>query len=343
MMRYVCFAIAALLSTSLFSQDKTLVDPISEKLTEAKATYRRDLEAAKQSLLKEIEARIERVKKNFNLSVEEQLSILKELATQRETFVVDSGKLPSQKKLQSKVSKFKRKVVESRNAMEAAFDKAADAYRRPPLKDFEAAAAIMEERKTFFEVKLKPANIGFEPAFNDDHWVASSPKWVNVKSGQLRISAAGGENVVLTRKSDYETANVIVEFSAEKETEAYIVIHAQKKDGKWTGATSRIDVGSRKMMVGALGPGFQVRPNRQKDYGIGDSAKMHLIFQQHPEPPDRFLCYCWANKKSLKHIAHEWDRYNVPRTGAVGFIVKKGAIAVKTFAVTEERFAKKTK
>ena len=184
-MRYVYFAIVAILASSLFAQEKTSTDPISKTLDEAKAVYKNAVEEAKQSLLKEIDERIGRVENSSAMNVEDQLSMLKELAAQREAFVVDSSDLPSQKKLQSKVSRFKRKIRESRKSMETAFDKAADAYRKPPAKDFVTAAKILKERKTFFEIKLKPGKVDFEPAFNDANWTASSPKLVKVRKSSF--------------------------------------------------------------------------------------------------------------------------------------------------------------
>jgi len=338
-MRYVYFSIVMLLANPLLAQDEPAVDPISDKLIEAKATYRSEVAEAKQSLLKEIDARVERVENSPTLSVEAQLSLLKELAAQRKAFASDPSALPEEKKLLSKVSRFKRQLRESRKSMENAFDKAADAYRKPPAKNFEAAASVLEERKTFFEtffeIKLKPGNVDFEPAFNDTNWTASSPKLVKVKSNQLRIAATPGGNVVLTQRSDFEPADVVIEFSAEKDTEAFIILNAKLENGKWTGATSKIHFENGKIFAGGLRPGYRPRAEQQKEFGVGEFVKLRLHLRQHPAAPEKLLCHSWTNGKSIANLAYPWEKYDIARTGAIGFIVNKGAISVKMFAATE--------
>lgn len=343
-MRCLYFVAILFFANTLFAQDKVQDGSIAETLTAAKASYKEQLEQASNSLLAEIDARISTVENNSKLSVESQLETLKELAAAREAFVNDPGNVPSQRKLVAAKNKFQRLVRNSRKTLEDAFDEAADAYRKPPIKDFKAAERVLEERKNFFSDKLEREGaegkkVAFKPAFNDKNWFATAPKLVSIKDDVIKISAAPNGNALLTRKTNFkrgtDLVDVAVELAAAKGTEAFIILNAQQKNGKWSGVTSRIHFENGKIHAGGQRSGFRKNTGRQEKFKAGEFFKMQLYVHEHLQDSNRALVKSSLNGKSTGHTAYEWHKTN--KSGAVGFVVLKGALTIKSFEVVNTK------
>ena len=343
MIRFVYFAAVLLIANPLLAQNKAQDDTIAETLTAAKAAYKEAVEQASNSLLAEIDARIENVENNSKLSVESQLESLKALAAAREAFVKDQSNVPSQRKLVSAKNKFERLVRNSRKDLEDAFDKAADAYRKPPIKDFKAAERVLKERKEFFADKLEKqaegSNVAFNPAFNDKNWKASSPKLVTFKDDCLKIAAAPNGNVLLTKKTDYkrgtDLVDVIIEVAAAEGTEAFIILNAQQKAGKWSGVTSRIHFENGKIQAGGQRSGFRQNSGRQQEFEAGEYFTLRLYVHEHGKDPNKALVKSSLNGNTTGHTAYEW--YKTNKSGALGFVVLKGALSIKKFEVLDAK------
>jgi len=184
MRRCIFFALILCFANPLFGQDKTPADPISATLTAAKTNYRTAVFAASQLLVDKIDERIKRTEDNFKMSVETQLATLKDLAAQRKAFYFDND-LPTYRGLKAEVSKYNRKLRQAKSTMEDAFDDAADAYRKPPLKNFSAAAKVLKERETFFEEVPISETDRSEITFNGHHWSVSAARMVEITKDQL--------------------------------------------------------------------------------------------------------------------------------------------------------------
>ena len=328
MMRNISFAIFLFVACPLVAQE-IQGDPISDTLESAKATYKKEISEASELLVESIDNRISRVEDNSRLSVKSQLESLKELKAEREAFLADPGKLPSNRSLLAAVKKYKRQLRVSKTTMEKAFGTAADEYRKPPVKDFEAAARVLEEQKEFFDQatfgslsKKENTKLTFEPAFGDKNWIASAPNLVKVKSDQLLIAAAPDGNFVLTKKDDFHHAHVEVELAATKDIEAFVILNAQKNGERWSGVTSRIYFDKGKVIAGGQRTGFRKNAGAEKEFKAGEYFKLRLHVHDGS-------VVSWLNGDNTARIGYGETKANV--TGSIGFVVRKGALSIKSF------------
>ena len=327
MMRNISFAIFLFVASPLVAQE-IQGDPISETLKAAKTAYEKEIAEASELLVESIDARISHVENNSRLSVKSQLESLKELKAERDAFLKDPDKLPSERSLLSSTKKYKRQLRYARTAMEKAFNRAADDYRKPPVKDFEAAARVLEEQKTFFasaNSKLEEkgnAKLTFEPAFTNANWIASAPNFVKIKKDQLLIAAVPDGNVVLTKKNDFHHAHAVVELAAAKGTEAFVILNAQKRGDRWSGVTSRIYFDKGKVLAGGQRTGFRKNAGAEQEFEVGDYFKLRLHVHDGS-------VVSWLNGQNTARIGYGETKTNT--TGSIGFVVRKGALSIKSF------------
>lgn len=369
MIRCFYFVLILLVAGPLFAQDKRprdplfdpVLDPIGETLTVAKASYKDEVSKATKVLLDAIDARVKRVENSSTMKMEAQLELLKELAAEREAFVGDSKKLPAQRTLKSAVKKFERQLRESRSTLVDAFEDAAEAYRKPPKKNFEAAAKTIEDRDAFLkeigaETKKKgkgkeekgskgkesfskeAKKLAFTPAFDADNWVVSASRFVEVKNDRLIIHSARQKNIVFTKKFDYLHPDVTIELAAAKGTEAFLFLNGQFKDGDWnsiSGVTSKIHFANGKINAGGQRTGFREnsRKREQGIFEVGEDFKIHIYVHQHPADADNKLVKSWVNGKMTGNLSYSFSSTN--EEGTVGFLVLKGALSIKSFKLSE--------
>ena len=340
MIRHLLLAIILLSVNPVHAQGAPLQDPIYEKLSDAKSAYVTDVAKAAKLVVAAIDTQIERAKKSSGMKVDEQIAMLKELIAQRKAFVEDPTQIPPHRSLKSVTKKFSTKLRASKKKLMNAFDDAADKYRKPPMKDFAAAAKILEERDTFFEklkrgkVKGDAKNLGFDPAFEGENWSVTWPKNVTIKDDRLIISASQDGNIVLTKKTDYQEPTVVVEVAAAAETEAYVILNAQQRNGKWTGVTSKIHFAEGKISAGGQRTGFRGNTGNNDPFDVGEYFTLELYVHKHPKNDSTMLVRSSVNGDRTGHINYEKSKSNV--TGAVGFMVKKGALSIKSFSVSQE-------
>ena len=139
-------------------------DPIADKLQAAKLKFVSEVTVAFEAFVESIDSEIEKTENNTKLSVETQLKKLKELKADRQNVVNGRGQKFLQKSSASASSKYKKQVSASKKALEKAFVRAADQYRRPPLKNFDVAAKTLADRKKFFQDYKKETPVVI-PAF----------------------------------------------------------------------------------------------------------------------------------------------------------------------------------
>lgn len=356
MIRYLLFGIILLAASPLLAQDKrpsdplfdAPQDPIGETLTIAKTSYEKEVAAASELLLDAIDAKIKRVESSSKMKMESQLEMLKVLAAEREAFVSDSNQLPSQRSLKSAVKKFERVRRKSISDLEDAFDDAAEAYRKPPKKNFEAATKTLEERAAFLKkvgkdakkkgekrkkgAKKELTKLPFTPAFDEENWVISAPNFAEIKEERLNIYAAQGGNIVLTKKHDYRHPDVTVEVAAAAGTEAFLILNAQLKEGKWSGVTSKIHFANGKINAGGQRTGF--RENLEnREFEVGEDFRLRLYVRQHPGDAGAKLVKSNVNNSGTGNISYSFKNTN--EMGAVGFMVTRGGLSIKSFKVSE--------
>lgn len=325
MMRNISFAIFLFVASPLVAQ-QVQGDPILETLEAAKTTYEKEISDASEMLVETIDARISRIENNSRLSVKSQLESLNELKAERDAFLKDSGELPSKRSLLAAVKKYKRQLRISKTALEKAFGTAADDYRKPPVKDFEAAARVLKEQETFFKYpKIEEkvdSRVTFEPAFDNANWIASAPRFVKIKKDQLLIAAVPDGNVVLTKKNDFHHAHAVVELAAAKGTEAFVILNAQKRGDRWSGVTSRIYFDKGKVLAGGQRTGFRKNAGAEQEFEVGDYFKLRLHVHDGS-------VVSWLNGQNTARIGYGETKTNT--TGSIGFVVRKGALSIKSF------------
>ena len=168
----------------------------------------------------------------------------------------------------------------------------------------------------------------FNPTFNAENWVASAPQFVKIEGDQLLIAAAPGGNFLLTRKSDFQHARVVVEVAAAQGTEAYVILNAQQEGGKWFGVTSKIHFDKGKIIAGGQRTGFRSDIGKQLQFGVGEHFKLRL--RVHDGKVDSAV-----NGRNTASIAYGKGKTN--ETGSVGFVVKKGVLSVKACEVVSTK------
>lgn len=347
MIRHFFFTIILLFASPVLAQNENRQDPIYEKLSIAKSTYVTEVGEAAQVVVQAIDAKIERAEESSSIKVDDQIAMLKELVAQRKAFLNNPDELPSDRSFRSVNKKFSRRLRASRKKLTEAFDDAADKYRKPPIKDFAAAAKILEERETFFEelkrgkVKGEAKNIRFDPTFDEENWSVTWPRNVEIKDDRLVIVAAQEGNIALTKKTNYQEATVVVELAASEGTEAYIILNAQQKNGKWSGATSKIHFAEGKINAGGQRFGFMQNQGTQKQFEVGEYFTLKLDIHLHRKDDEKMLVKSYLNGKQTANLAWKKDWTNA--TGAVGFMVKKGALSIRSFSVSQGKDANKSR
>lgn len=328
--------------------DENQDDPIAAMLEFSKTNYKNEIAASYDLLLKAIDAEIEKTENNASMSVEVQLKKLKELKSVRQAFVKNSENTPTIRTLKSASSKYKRQLAASQKTLEDVFDVAADLYRKPPLKNFEAAGKVLAEKKAYFknsgrhEVAVQEVAggevgeaSGFTPEFNSKNWIASAPKLVENQNGQLQIAAGKDGNLVLTKKNNIKLPTVKVTLSAKANTDAYLILHARQKDGKWLGVTSRIRFVDGKIMAGGQRSDFREDTGRIKAFKVDEFFELELKIHEIDGRDDALMVKSMANSKFTGAIAYSLRRSG--QEGAVGFVVNQGAISVKSFELETDQ------
>lgn len=320
-------------------------DPIATKLEAAKFAYIGEVTTAYETLLGSIDSAIEKAENDSSKSVEYQLKTLKGLTSARKKFVADADNLPKLSSLKSATRKYTRQLSDAKKALNKEFDNAADQYRKPPLKNFAAAAKTLADQKAFFKDVGKPsARLSdgevseFSPKYDGKNWKASDPNSVNPENGNLVVSAGSKGNYFLTRKIDFIKPDVTTKLSASAGTEAYLIINARRKDGSWRGVTTKIQFENGKILTGGHSFEFKfpdsirnTEDGKPAKFDVGEDFELRLRVSDKPEMPGRLRIKSYLNTKTSKYV--HYPRTKVGESGAVGFYVKKGEITIKKFVV----------
>jgi hypothetical protein len=141
--------VSALVQSATMAEDKPkeLEGPVATELKKAKVKYESAIEKAGEKLLAALAEQLKQVEGKTELKAEQQIKLLEQLRTDRKAFEADSTNLPKSPGLKRAGNEYQTASTTARKTCEAAYDKAADAYRNK--KEFEAAKVVLDEKKLF--------------------------------------------------------------------------------------------------------------------------------------------------------------------------------------------------
>lgn len=333
----------------LFQKQDPDEDPVAATLDAAKFTYIREVVMAYETLLDSIDKEIEKAENDTKKSVESQLKTLNTLNAARNNFVDDSDNLPTEASLKSDAKRYTRQLAVSKKTLDKAFSKAADQYRKPPLKNFKAAAKTLADQKAFYKDAAKPsdrakvllgAGKGATPELFDKNWTASEPDFVKPVEGRFSIEAGPNGNYVLTKKNDYDKPDVTVTLSVSADTEAYLILAARQIDGQWRGMTSKMHFENGKILVGGHSSDFKPNNSLNKTEDgkpmkleVEEDFELRLRIYDKPDNPDRLRVESYINSITTRLV--HYPRKKIGEPAAVGFHVKKGKISIKEIEIDQ--------
>ena len=142
--------VGALFQSAAMADDKPkeLEGPVATELKKAKVKYESAVEKAGEKLLAAFAEQLKQVEGKTELKAEQQIKLLEQLRADRKAFEADSSNLPKSAGLKKAVKEYETALTPARKTGEAAFDKAADAYRNK--KEFDAAKVVLDEKKLYF-------------------------------------------------------------------------------------------------------------------------------------------------------------------------------------------------
>ena len=142
--------VGALFQSATMADDKPkeLEGPVATELKKAKVKYESAVEKAGEKLLAAFAEQLKLVEGKTELKAEQQIKLLEQLRADRKAFEADSSNLPKSAGLKKAVKEYETALTPARKTCEAAFDKAADAYRNK--KEFDAAKVVLDEKKLYF-------------------------------------------------------------------------------------------------------------------------------------------------------------------------------------------------
>jgi len=127
--------------------DEQPVDPIAKELAVAKEEYVNALDRAKEKLIAAFAEQQKKLEENKNLKVAEVIKLVEQLQAERDAFLADSSKLPRIAIMKVAVSEYESSVAAATKKCAAAFDKAAEEYRK--RRDLAKAKMVLAEKDEF--------------------------------------------------------------------------------------------------------------------------------------------------------------------------------------------------
>jgi hypothetical protein len=125
-------------------------DSIARELNKSKSSYQSSVVMENEKLLAAFTVQQKKLDGNTKLKVEQQIKLIQQIQDERKAFEADSTNLPKSATMMVAVSDYRTRIAIVHKKCEAAFDKAAQAYRRN--KDLVAAKAVLEEKIAFLRI-----------------------------------------------------------------------------------------------------------------------------------------------------------------------------------------------
>jgi hypothetical protein len=299
-------------------------NPVKKKLDAAKLTYESELESFKKSVDEWLAKREELARKDGN---KKQVDLVK---AERNAFQ-EKGDLP--KDLPITV---RRKATLARSTVEAAYAAAVKEYTKAKLDD--EASEVERELADFKADRTTAPPIGSartkardaesstlaaNNVINPKEWVLPRKGAIVVaKNGHLQFRQADAE--LVTRKADYKEVEIRVTLSASKGTVAYLAVGLGGKRP----ITSAITDDGKVIQVGNQSSNF-----KSPELGMGPKPiaydEMFEILLRTTGGVGRVL----IADKLVSGVTY--DKNGKPEAGAVGFVLRKGSLTIKSVEIKE--------
>jgi len=157
-------------------------DPIAAALETAKEDYQSAVEKAGEKLVADFTDRQKKLEDDTKLKVDQVIKMVEQVQEEKKAFELDPAKLPKSAGMYVAASDYQIKTAAARKKCEAAFDKAAEAYRGK--RDLVIAKAVLAEKKQFFAA----------PAVDSRTvWVHSGGSFIRHKDGTWLESKTNGQ------------------------------------------------------------------------------------------------------------------------------------------------------
>jgi hypothetical protein len=127
--------------------DEQPVDRVAKELAVAKEEYVNALNRAREKLIAAFAEQQKKLEENKNLKVAEVIKLVDRLQAERKAFLADSSKLPRIAIMKVAVSEYESSVATAKKTCAAAFDKAAEEYRKN--RDLAMAKMVLAEKDKF--------------------------------------------------------------------------------------------------------------------------------------------------------------------------------------------------
>lgn len=131
-------------------------DPIAAELMKAKKDYQIAVKTANEKLMAAFADQQKKLEDNTELKVAELLKLVEEIQKEKKAFEVDPTSLPKSPRMKVAVSEYQTQIADAKKKCAAAFEKAAEGYRRK--RDLATAKAVLAEKDNFF-IALDVANV----------------------------------------------------------------------------------------------------------------------------------------------------------------------------------------
>jgi hypothetical protein len=298
-------------------------DPVRSKLDDAKAAYDSEMEKFEASVDEWLDKREESARKDGNKKLVDQVK------AERQAFN-EHGELP--KDLPTTI---RRKATLARLALESAYTTAIKEFTKAS-RDDDASAA--ERELELFKAggtpgvgrasaksgarDREPATLAANNVINPKDWVLPRRGAIVVKDGLVQLRQP--DTMLVTKKADYKEVEVRVTLSASKGTVAYLAVGL---DGKRP-ITSAITDDGKAIQVGNQSHNF-----KSPELGMGPKPIAYdELFDIRLRTAGGVGRVYLADKLTS---GVTYDKDGKPEAGAVGFVLKKGSLAIKSVEIKE--------
>ena len=199
-------------------------DPIAAALETAKEDHQSAVEKAGEKLVADFTDRQKKLEDDTNLKVDQVIKLVEQVQEEKKAFEVDPAKLPKSAGMNVAASGYQTKTAAARKKCEAAFDKAAEAYRGK--RDLITAKAVLAEKKQFFAA----AGAAADPR---RVWRGGRTTLTQGKGGVWHELAFNGTRYTFKELSRSDAAVEL--FDPTRRNGVYLSVQADKVLIKWVG------------------------------------------------------------------------------------------------------------
>jgi hypothetical protein len=298
-------------------------DPVRAKLDAAKATYESEVVKFEVAVDEWLDKREESARKDGNKKL---VDLVK---AERQAFH-EKGELP--KDLPTTV---RRKATLTRLALESAYTTAVKEFTKGKQDDDASAAEReLEQFKSGGSPSAggastksgardaEPATLAANGVINPKEWVLPRRGAIVVKDGLIQLRQP--DTTLVTKKADYKEVEVRVTLSASNGTVAYLAVGLE---GKRPITSAIIDDG-KVIQVGNQSHNF-----KSPELGMGPKPIAYDELFEIRLRTSGGVGRVYIADKLTSGVTY--DKEGRPESGAVGFVLRKGSLAIKSVEIKE--------